>query len=139
MTKYFIGKCHYIFIKWHQLPGLIPKTTPHAHSQPITVTKLIRFITYHPHHLYLIKGVSPQPKSDEYKAFPFLLGLHSCSCLKAKCESQLRIFLVLIIISFPSIFCLFMATFYRRNCGLGPSAETRVPKLYYTIAPKYNP
>ena len=39
------------------LTRLSPKTTSHTQSQPLTLTKLVRFIPpYHPYH---IKGVSP--------------------------------------------------------------------------------
>ena len=54
-----------IFIsQLNHLTGLIPKTTPHALSQPIMDTKLARFITYHPTTATLKKGPSPNSKSD---------------------------------------------------------------------------
>ena len=46
----------YYVILWYLLNRLIPKTTPHAQSQPLMVTKLAGSITYH-----LTTNLKPNP------------------------------------------------------------------------------
>ena len=48
------------------LTGLIPKITPPTKFQPITLTKLARFITYHPTTSILLKGSQTKPQSNQY-------------------------------------------------------------------------
>ena len=62
----------------HNIYRLIPKTTLHAQSQPLMVTKLARPIPYHPTSFTLLKGSQGNPQSDEYTAILQRSGPYCC-------------------------------------------------------------
>ena len=72
----------------------IPKIIPHAKSQPLTVTKLARPITYHPTTSTLEKGSQGNPQSHEYISVHIGRGQTAAYCYRdrqQKCLMKQRL------------------------------------------------